>query len=907
MKTKRILSVILALVLALAMIPSAVLADTAEHPIFDAVGIKIDLGEADEITRYELAKMIIDIANLEIITEGKAVYADVSQLHWAFPEVNTVTTYGYMSGLTNMTFQPDAKASVADAAQALMNLLGYGNFGKQANWTTADYFLKARNIGLLKGVSSVGGSLTSDILKQMVSNMLDKNIVTVASVGSDGVKFVVDTETTYLQSVYGYCFREGIMQAVGKSAINGSNPVPNGKIKVGGVTYRAENKNFSEFLGYEVRIVVDSKEENANVLYVEKIKNYDDFELYIPASDIKEYAEYTYTYTNEDGELEQARISTTSQIFLNGQKALFDERIMKPLSGSVKLLDANEDDIYEMVYITYEIFYEVAGSYEEEYVADAISGKQLNIEDVDFVVYENGISAGMSAVKNENIIAVMPGAITFDMGSTMPYADNANLTRASVETVTTKVSGTVTAKGSASVMVDDENYDYSAYFEMLVAEGKANIPALNTYVVLYLNSEGNVIYSKIDTDAMIANKTEKYGYILKAVPARGESGKLVVKLFTEDAQFISGETPEKIKINGARKPATDLLSDTTLFPSGSLDTQLITYETDEAGVVTAINTVTDYTATTPYEGYDIEKFSKEFEGSIKYYNTFKHLYTIDDNTIMFEIPEDLEEDKKFKITTGKKVLAGNRSYFLELYDTDEYYNIATIVIDYNKISENGSSTESKTLPYNHSTGEINSFVVFDKSVVLNNDGEERVELTGLTYSGTPGKASKMEVKRLIATEDTLEDTDNGTFGHIYSSYLYTDWQELEAGDVIHYRTDSEGYVDIFRLLFKAVSMRDGSGNVVYATKATHTSAVYLVAGSIHKVYADGNFLYRTAAEKTVANINKARPFADQMTEVKIFVYENGSVREATSSELRPEDAAFFISEYGKLYEVIVYR
>lgn len=907
MKTKRIISVLLALILTLAMLPAAVMAEEAEFPIFDALGITIDLGESDEITRYELAKLVIDIANLEITTEGKAVYVDVSEKHWAFPEINTVTSYGYMNGLSNMTFQPDAKASIADVAQVLMNMLGYGNFGKQANWTTADYYVKARNIGLLKGVSATGGNINASALKQMVANMLSKNIVTVTSVGSDGVKFVVDNEITYLQSVYGYCFKEGKVQAVGKSAITGSNEVSNGKIKISGTTYKAANKDYSSYLGYDVRFVIDKNEENANVLYIEKTKIDEESEIYINASDITDYAGYTYTYTDEDGSTEQASISVSSQIFLNGQKASYDERIMKPLSGGIKLMDNNGDGVFDIVFVTYEIFYEVSGAFENEYISDAIGQKTLDIEKKELYISENGIAADMSAISNEKIIAVMPGAVKFDDGSTYPYVDNANLNRASIETEVEKVSGTVTAKSSSSCVVDETEYKYSKYFEMLVAEGKALNPSINTYVVLYLNSEGYVVYSKLDIDAIVANKTEKYGYITKAVEARGESGKMVVKIFTEDAQFISGETPEKIKINGVKKTATDLKLNTTLFPEGTFDSQLITFETDEAGIVTAINTVTDYTTATTYEGYDAERFSKEFEGSIKYYNTFKHLYTISENTMMFEIPEDLEAEKKFKITTGTKVLGHNKSYYVELYDTDEYYNIATIVVDYNKIAENGGSTESKTIPYNHSTGEMNSFVVYEKTTVLNNEGEERVELTGLTYTGTPGKASGMEVKRLIAEEDDIKYTGDSTFGQLYSSYLNTKWEDLEPGDVIQFRTNDEGYVDIFRLVFKAENMRDEFGNVTYLTKGVHTSATYLVSGVIHKVYADGNFLYRVAAEKTVANINKARPDADQMSNVMIFIYENDTVRQGKASELMPEDSALFISEYGRLYEVIVYR
>ena len=145
-----------------------------------------------------------------------------------------------------------------------------------------------------------------------------------------------------------------------------------------------------------------------------------------------------------------------------------------------------------------------------------------------------------------------------------------------------------------------------------------------------------------------------------------------------------------------------------------LDTQLITYEVDEAGSVIAINTVTDYTSTTPYEGYDLENFSKEFIGSIKYYYTFRHLYTIDANTMLFEIPEDLDDVKAYKITKGEKVLANNKTYYLGT----ETWNIGRMARGWEKIGDkyyyfntDGLLVTNSTTPDGYKLDETGAWIV----------------------------------------------------------------------------------------------------------------------------------------------------------------------------------------------------
>ena len=247
MKTKNIISIILSLILFVSVLPASVSAAESQFPLLDAIGFSLNLEAGAEITRYDLAKTAISLGGLSITQTNASSYVDVGEKHWAFSVVNTVTSNGYMGGNADGTFRPEANATVSDATQVLLNLLGYGSFGKMANWTSGDYLSKAQSIGLLKGVNS-GGKLTKEALQRLILNMLEQPVVVISSIGNEGANFEVDNNTTYLTQRYGYYFKTGVLQAAGKSTIIGSSSVPSGKIKVGGATYSANGNDFSKFL-----------------------------------------------------------------------------------------------------------------------------------------------------------------------------------------------------------------------------------------------------------------------------------------------------------------------------------------------------------------------------------------------------------------------------------------------------------------------------------------------------------------------------------------------------------------------------------------------------------------------------------------------------------------------------------
>jgi|GEM_PF-5351283 len=893
MKSKNIVSIILSLIILLSVVPTTIFASDNEYPILDAIGLKIDAEAGKELTRLDLAKIAIELGGLEYIESGSSQYVDVGEKHYAFKIINTVTSYGYMGGNPDGSFLPDANASVADAAQVLLNLLGYSSMGKNAGWTSGTYLSKAQSIGLLKGVST-SGSLTKSVLGRLIVNMLEQPIVIISSIGTDGADYKIDKSTTYLTSRYGYYFKSGQMQAAGKSSITGSSGVPAGRVKVDGRVYNANGVDYSKYLGYNVRVIIDKDEEFANVIFMEEGKSYSDNIIDIPARNIVGFNDFNLTYMDSDGNTETVTIPLTCDIIVNGQTAVYDSRLFKPASGSVKLLDSDGDEVYDKAFITYELFYEVNGAIKNEYIGDAITGNRMNLNKVETMVYDNTASADISSVKSGSFVAVKPGAIAFGTND-IPYADNTLITRATIVKGLKEVSGKIVAKGSDSIEIGDREYKISGYYKKLIQNGYVQPFALNSYITAYLNEYDEIAIAKIDVETSVQNKKANYGVLMSLAPARGSAENLIVKLFTKEGDILRTETVDKLKFNNVKVTRDQVLADTTLFPSGSLEVQLIEFELDEVGLVTAINTAIDYTSPTiEYEGYDLLNFSKEFSGSSLYRNGFGLLYTFNDSSILFEIPRNPNDESKYKIRTGASAYIYNVTYDISIYDTNEEYIVSAAVIDYSKSSS--GADEIRDLPENRFQGALKTFMIESVDIVLNDEGEEVRQLTGLAFDTT----NKVSRKSLICQDDELKDTAQRY--HIYEAYKLKKWNELFPGDIIHYDLDNEGKVKMFRLMFRAEDAMNATGtDVKYATHGTGASTGFYAIGVVEKITKNGYVIFRHSATKNTSTIKKGN------TPYMLWIYENGKIREGTLDEVRTDDPVYFGAESGTLYEMIVYR
>ena len=138
------------------------------------------------VTRAEITKMIVDAlaerSSAEASTESTK-FADVSADHWAKGYINQGVANGFIAGMSDTEFDPDANVTYVQAQKMLVSAIGYETYAQaQGGWPTG-YKTYAASLDITKGISGIKDSteLTRAQVAQMIDNAMDAPLCVIAS------------------------------------------------------------------------------------------------------------------------------------------------------------------------------------------------------------------------------------------------------------------------------------------------------------------------------------------------------------------------------------------------------------------------------------------------------------------------------------------------------------------------------------------------------------------------------------------------------------------------------------------------------------------------------------------------------------------------------------------------------
>lgn len=138
------------------------------------------------VTRAEITKMIVDAlaerSSAEASTESTK-FADVSADHWAKGYINQGVADGFIAGMSDTEFDPDANVTYVQAQKMLVSAIGYEIYAQaQGGWPTG-YKTYAASLDITKGISGITDSteLTRAQVAQMIDNAMDAPLCVIAS------------------------------------------------------------------------------------------------------------------------------------------------------------------------------------------------------------------------------------------------------------------------------------------------------------------------------------------------------------------------------------------------------------------------------------------------------------------------------------------------------------------------------------------------------------------------------------------------------------------------------------------------------------------------------------------------------------------------------------------------------
>ena len=807
------------------------------------------------VTRAEITKMIVDAlaerSSAEASTESTK-FADVSADHWAKGYINQGVADGFIAGMSDTEFDPDANVTYVQAQKMLVSAIGYETFAQgQGGWPTG-YKTYAASLDITKGISGIKDSteLTRAQVAQMIDNAMDAPLCVIAGWkpewngtqtpnlevrdGKEGRAYeTLFTEKHDAYKVYG---------RVTETSKTGS--VDNDK-----VTFRVEKAD--NFDDEEVKAdppvsedmyIGDSKADNYLRTYSQALIQKNDDDEFTILSIAAAAANKSVTVASEDFDENKStgealyffpagttkgstkyQLDTTNgvTIYVNGVKqdsmAIYDANDLesdKTLYGYLKNHETASVTLQKEIEVgstsTSAKYNTVMISSYATAIVDEVIDK-TNETSVNFDTYSTGIQAKMPVNKDDD-------NYTYSFKLDGKDIEAKDLQQNDVLNIAYDTTGSFRDSNFYDVIVtrnvvdgvkctsrNDTKGEYTiGGTKYKAAEGMDIDVETSTEYSLYLDHFGRI--AKADENSVSKN----YGVLKNIYKKAGGDymAQIITKKGTEEEYKVDSDNVTAYKSYLVKSDADGAVYDSTNKKTDAYPKQVVEYSVSSSSNKITIKNGGVIAPTAADAEY---KESGNKIGSVK----------MADSTVILDLSEVDTKDSYSVVSS----LNDGSNYVAYGYDKSKSDNTYRFVI----ITEGTSSV------FNSET----QLAIFNGSEVVDNDGDKTAY--NLVVNG--------EEKQFILDDDVVI---TGNKGETVADNAF------DEGDVLVYATNSEGYISRIYSVFAAQNVLNGSSFEDFRTNAFKNQSSVLADTKFADLLSDDdndvNVVFGPVVDKSGSNI-----------------------------------------------------
>lgn len=797
------------------------------------------------VTRAEITKMIVDAlaerSSAEASTESTK-FADVSADHWAKGYINQGVADGFIAGMSDTEFDPDANVTYVQAQKMLVSAIGYETFAQgQGGWPTG-YKTYAASLDITKGISGIKDSteLTRAQVAQMIDNAMDAPLCVIAGWkpewngtqtpnlevrdGKEGRAYeTLFTEKHDAYKVYG---------RVTETSKTGS--VDNDK-----VTFQVEKAD--NFDDEEVKAdspvsedmyIGDSKADNYLRTYSQALIQKNDDDEFTILSIAAAAANKSVTVASEDFDENKStdealyffpagttkgstkyQLDTTNgvTIYINGVES------SKSIAELRDYLDNNETASVTLQKETETGSTSTSAKYNTIMVSSYVTAivdeviDKTNETSVNFDTYSSGIQAKMTVNKDDD-------NYTYSFKLDGKEIEAKDLQQNDVLNISYDTTGSFRESSFYDVIVtrnvvdgvkctsiNDSKGEYTiGGTKYKAAEGMDIDVETSTEYSLYLDHFGRI--AKADENSVSKN----YGVLKNIYKKAGGDymAQIITKKGTEEEYKVDSDNVKAYKSYLVKSDADGAVYDSTNKKTDAYPKQVVEYSVSSSSNKITIKNGGVIAPTTADAEY---KESGNKIGSVK----------MADSTVILDLSEVDTKDTYSVVSS----LNDGSNYVAYGYDKSKSDNTYRFVI----ITEGTSSV------FNSET----QLAIFNGSEVVDNDGDKTAY--NLVVNG--------EEKQFILDDDVVI---TGNKGETVADNAF------DEGDVLVYATNSEGYISRIYSVFAAQNVLNGSSFEDFRTNAFKKQSSVLADTKFADLLSDDdndvNVVFGPVVDKSGSNI-----------------------------------------------------
>lgn len=797
------------------------------------------------VTRAEITKMIVDAlaerSSAEASTESTK-FADVSADHWAKGYINQGVADGFIAGMSDTEFDPDANVTYVQAQKMLVSAIGYETYAQaQGGWPTG-YKTYAASLDITKGISGITDSteLTRAQVAQMIDNAMDAPLCVIASWKTEWN----GTKTPNLEvrdGKEGRAYETLFTEKHDAYKVYGrvTETSKTGSVDTDKVTFQVEKAD--NFDDEEVKAdspvsedmyIGDSKADNYLRTYSQALIQKNDDDEYTILSIAAAAANKSVTVASEDFDENKStdealyffpagttkgstkyQLDTTNgvTIYINGVES------SKSIAELRDYLDNNETASVTLQKETETGSTSTSAKYNTIMVSSYVTAivdeviDKTNETSVNFDTYSSGIQAKMTVNKDDD-------NYTYSFKLDGKDIEAKDLQPNDVLNIAYDTTGSFRESSFYDVIVtrnvvdgvkctsrNDSKGEYTiGGTKYKAAEGMDIDVETSTEYSLYLDHFGRI--AKADENSVSKN----YGVLKNIYKKAGGDymAQIITKKGTEEEYKVDSDNVKAYKSYLVKSDADGAVYDSTNKKTDAYPKQVVEYSVSSSSNKITIKNGGVIAPTTADAEY---KESGNKIGSVK----------MADSTVILDLSEVDTKDTYSVVSS----LNDGSNYVAYGYDKSKSDNTYRFVI----ITEGTSSV------FNSET----QLAIFNGSEVVDNDGDKTAY--NLVVNG--------EEKQFILDDDVVI---TGNKGETVADNAF------DEGDVLVYATNSEGYISRIYSVFAAQNVLNGSSFEDFRTNAFKNQSSVLADTKFADLLSDDdndvNVVFGPVVDKSGSNI-----------------------------------------------------
>ncbi len=709
----------------------ALLKGLGETEFFDTI-------DNNPVSRGDFIYGLMDVLGITVPVTDETGFVDVPANSKYAQAVTTALSFGFISEGDN--FRVNDSIKLNEAIKIVVGVLGYASMAEIKGGYPQGYISIASERDLFDDID-VKKEVTKEDMTVLLYNMFMSEIADIEYTGSKVTAYKTGKDTL-LAALHGVYSTEGVITKNSVTSYDLSYGYIKGNsiVEVDGEAYDSKI-DIDKYFGMNCIVYYDDD----GIVSVYPKKNN---EMTILLENVTGIENSKLIYEEDGGHREKnVKIDRNYLEVYNGMTTKADVDHILKSSGTVRLVDNNDDNVYDVIFIDHYTYVKVKNVDTTDKIIEDSHSSDNNIS-----VNEDDIKLSISNIEG---VSVKPADIK--SGDVLQVKKSFDKSLVEIILLPTAGIGRVeSVTDEDEIIINDEAYKLSDYAKSYC--DSVNKPGKS--VSYYVGFNNEIAYIEIGSEEFV------YGYLINIFYKDEANEAGAMRVFTESGNFSDYELAEKLKYNGETKKFSAVYE---LIKSNFKD-QLIKYKLNSDGFVIAIDTA----KTVDMETVSTEELMREKDenDSLTKHEWAETEYTYRSNgtfgmnfnassAIVFLLPVvdgtesvvDIAAKEEFETTTVSILNSGSKYSYFEVYDVDEY-GCANVLLAYNVARTGSPYSFYSNMSNNYSYGMISKIV--DS---VSDDGEYGKTITVFSSGNFNEYFLSENVKYLMPADDSLDKGD----------------------------------------------------------------------------------------------------------------------------------------------------